>query len=167
MTPTEYLSLFFKYPADFILNYLNSFFLVLSPDGGAFNFMPLFIFYSLCYISLYIGITRCKTWKEFFSPFFLIGFSFLWSTVPMLVMNIEQRTCLQIQGLIIALAICDDTVWNNIKVTKGNLLKSKKQYQISYPFVFYILFLIICFLHMATLYETIGSDPQTILINFM
>lgn len=163
----EYLQIFLKYPVDFILNYLNSFFLILSPDHGGFNLLPLLTFYTLLYCSLYIGFTKCKSWKQFFSPLFLIGFSFLWATVPMLVMNIEPRTCMQIQGLIIALALCDNTIWDNIvdfiKHFKVNSLK--RQNGISYPVVFYILFLCVCIMHIATLYETLGTDAKGILIN--
>lgn len=172
LTVAEYLQIFFRYPVDFILNYLNSFFLVLSPDHGNFYAVPLLLFYSLLYCSLYIGFLKCKTWKNFFSPLFLIGFAFLWATVPMLVMNIEQRTCMQIQCLIAALAICDDTIWMNgynvIKSVKENgLVKSVKRIKtISYPVVFYLLFLCACMMHIATLYETLGDDVQKILIKF-
>lgn len=167
----EYLGIFFKYPIDYILNYLNSFFLILSPDRGRFNLFPLLIFYSLLYFSLYIGVSKCKTWKSFFSPLFLIGFSFLWATVPMLVMNIEERTCMQIQGLIIALALCDDTIWDNIskglKKLKSEGLREtiKKMNRISYPVVFYFLFICIWMTHIATLYEALGVETQEILIH--
>lgn len=171
ITVEEYLRIFLKYPLDFVLNYINSFFLILSPDHGSFNLFPLLGFYTLLYCSLYIGVMRCKTWKKFFSPLFLIGFSFLWATVPMLVMNIEERTRMQIQGLIIALALCDSTIWENI----GNGIKKIKENgfretikimnRISYPIVFYLLFICICMAHIATLYEAIGLEPQKILIN--
>lgn len=166
----EYLKVFLKYPFDFILNYINSFFLILSPDHGRFNLFPLLIFYSLLYCSLYIGINKCKKWKQFFSPLFWIGFSFLWATVPMLVMNIEPRTCMQIQGLIMALAVCDDTIWRIITdYTKSSLkiglIKTVKHTNISYPLIFYLVFVCFCILHISTLYETIGSIPADILIN--
>ena len=171
ITVEEYLRIFLKYPLDFTLNYLNGFFLILSPDHGNFHFLPLFIFYTLLYCSLYIGFLKCKTWERFFSPLFFIGFSFLWATVPMLVMNIEPRTCLQIQGLIMALALCDETIWTNIhniliyvrKKDRGNILRELNK--ISYPILFYIIFLCICLMHIGTLYETLGVDTQGILIN--
>lgn len=168
---SEYLQLFFEYPLDFILNYINSFFLILSPDHGSFNLVPLVFFYTLLYCALYIGFTKCKTWSKFFSPLFFISFSFLWATVPMLVMNIEPRTCLQIQGLIAALAICDETIWTNISKAihhiRSNGIKNlfNKTKRICYPIIFYILFLCICLTHVATLYEMLGTDTQGILIN--
>lgn len=167
----EYLKVFLKYPFDFALNYLNSFFLILSPDHGSFNLFPLFIFYSLLYCSLYIGIQKCKTWKQFFSPLFWIGFSFLWATVPMLVMNIEPRTCMQIQGLIIVLAVCSDTIWKNFTIyikklySKNRSAKTGEPVNISYPIVFYLLFVCFCMMHISTLYDSIGPVASDILIN--
>ena len=171
MTVEEYISLFFTYPADFVVSYLNSFFLILSPDGGELNFWPLFIFYTLLYLSLYIGLKKCNTWRKLFSPLFWIGFSFLWAIVPMIVMNIEARNCLQIQGLVIALALCDDTVWKNLGTVWEGLKevvrkKGKLSCRISYPVIFYMIFIIMCFVHISTLYEMIGPDPGAILIGF-
>lgn len=171
VTVEEYVHIFLKYPMDFILNFLNSFFLILSPDHGSFNFIPLSIFYTLLFCSIYIGLTKCKTWEKIFSPLFFIGFSFLWATVPMLVMNIEPRTCLQIQGLIMSLALCDGTIWENIHSVLMNIQKNgrkeflRKMNRISYPVLFYIIFLCICLMHIATLYEALGTDTQGILIN--
>lgn len=169
---SDYIKLFLKYPVDFALNYLNSFFLILSPDGGAFNFWPLYVFYSLAFIALCIGVGRCKFWNKIFSSLFWIGFAFLWSTVPMLVMNIEPRTCMQIQGIIIALAICDDYVWSVLnRLIDGvkKMIVEKKIIviqKIPYTFVLYLIFMCVCFLHISTLYETIGAAPESILIRF-
>ncbi|MCM1220375.1 MAG: hypothetical protein NC548_38415, partial [Lachnospiraceae bacterium] len=171
LTVGEYIKLFFKYPLDFILNYLNSFFLILSPDHGDFNLFSLLIFYTMLYCFLYIGFLKCKFWKNFFTPLFMIGFSFLWATVPMMVLNIEARYCMQIQGLIIALVLCDGTIWENITATVKNIRENglrvtlKAMNKISWPVVLYVLFLCICIMHIATLYETLGTDIQGVLIN--
>lgn len=168
ITTLQYIKIFTKYPLDFALNYLNAFFIVLSPDFGQFNFWPLFIFYSMLYIALTIGVSKCNSWKKFFSPMFWIGFSFLWAVVPMLVMNIEARTCMQIQGIIIALAICDDYMWNKLKqVLKEIFIIRKISFErIPYRFILYIIFVMVCFVHISTLYELCGADSTAILIHF-
>ena len=77
---------------------------------------------------------------------------------------------MQIQGLIMALAVCDDTIWRIITdYTKSSLkiglIKTVKHTNISYPLIFYLVFVCFCILHISTLYETIGSIPADILIN--
>ena len=171
MTVLEYINLFFRYPFDFILCYLNAFFLILSPDWGGFHFWPLFVFYSFIYIGLYIGIKRCKTWKNLFSPMIWIIFSFLWSIVPLLIMNIEPRTCIQIQGFIIALAICDDAFWRGFKNIIDYLCKRKKQkvstgWKIPYLQIGWLMFICVCFLHISTLYENADIPASNMLIDF-
>lgn len=165
----EYVGLFMKYPIDFALSYLNSFFLILSPDHGDFNVIPLFIFYSFVFVAIFIGIKKCRKWNQFFSSLFWIGFSFLWATVPMIVMNIEIRNCIQIQGLIIALAVCDDTLWDGVKQCVISIKEKGKREasgQIPYTIVCYLVFVVICFVHMATLYDNIGAEPDKILIRW-
>ncbi|MBR4084590.1 MAG: hypothetical protein IKK33_09965 [Lachnospiraceae bacterium] len=172
LTVEEYMAIFFKYPADSIINYLNSFFLILSPDGGAFNAWPLFFFYSMIYLALYEGVKRCDTWKKFFSPLFWVGFAFVWATVPMLVMNIEARTCMQIQGLIAALAICGTTFREGAKKlieTVKECWRSKSLKSLShipYPVLLYIIFICVCFVHIATLYDGNAINPSSVLIDF-
>lgn len=170
LTIIDYLKIFIRYPFDFILCYLNSFFLILSPDGGAFNFWPLFLFYSLLYAALYIGVKKCKKIGNFFSALFWIGFSFVWAIVPLLVMNIEARTCIQIQGLIVALAVCDDTFWNGLKRAFNNLVSGSRHIiftrTVAYTLIGWFLFISFCFLHIATLYEGINGSADNVLINF-
>lgn len=171
MTVLEYVNLFLKYPLDFIFCYLNAFFLILSPDWGGFHFWPLFIFYSFIYIVLYIGIRRCKSWKNLFSPIIWIILSFLWSIVPLLLMNIEPRTCIQIQGFIITLAICDDSFWRGLKNIIDYVRKRKKQkvsnvWKIPYLQIGWFVFICVCFLHIATLYENADITASNMLIDF-
>ena len=118
---SEYLELFFKYPVDFILCYFEKFFIMLSPDKGSFRFVPLFIFYSLIFVALYIGFTNCKKIKDILNVKFWIGFAFIWAIVPALVGTTEPRVCMQIQGLIISLAVCSDFIWEKIKTYLGKI----------------------------------------------
>lgn len=170
LTIFEYLKIFFRYPFDFILCYLNSFFLILSPDGGSFHFWPLFLFYTLLYTALYIGVKKCNNIKNLFSPLFWIGFSFIWAIVPLIVMNLEARTCIPLQGLIIALAVCDDTLWNGLKRVFNNFVSHNCNFistrTVTYTLIGWFLFLTFCFLHIATLYEGIDGPPSDVLINF-
>lgn len=168
ITTVEYIKIFVKYPIDFVLNYLNAFFLILSPDLGEFNLVPLVAFYSMIYVAIVCGVTRCKTWGRFFSPLFWIGFSFLWATVPMIVMNIEPRTCMQIQGLIASLAVCDKFVWDKLKIIKDRIQTKnfKSNNEIPYYFILYIAFMLFCILHISTLYELCGNDVGSILVRY-
>ena len=70
-----------------------------------------------------------------------------------------------------SLALCDGTIWENIHSVLMNIQKNgrkeflRKMNRISYPVLFYIIFLCICLMHIATLYEALGTDTQGILIN--
>lgn len=172
ITILEYFRLFLQYPFDFILCYLNAFFLILSPDWGGFNFWPLFIFYTFLYIGIYIGIKKCRYWGNLCSPLMWIIFSVFWSIVPLLVMNIEPRTCIQIQGFIIAFALCDDALWNGIRKWINQFhIKSRKckklgECRMPYVQLGWLVFLCICFLHISTLYESADISSSEMLINF-
>ena len=169
LTVTEYLKLVLKHPVDFALCYLEKFFLVLSPDGGAFRFLPLFIFYTLLFITLYLLVTRCKKFEQIFNVRFWIVFAFLWAIVPALVMVTELRFAMQIQGLVMAVAICDDFIWKKAKELCCNIkhidwkFKNKK---IPYIFLLYCVFIVVCFLHMSSLYEGVGVDANSIMMRF-
>lgn len=174
MTILEYLKLLLKYPGDFILCYLEKFFLALSPDHGGFHFIPLFIFYTLLFVALYIGFVNCRYIKNIINVKFWIGFAFLWAIVPGLVMVIEPRYCMQIQGLVLALAICSDFIWikcrngfDKVKaVLKGEIKFTIKEKKISYPILIYFVFIVFCFLNMSSLYEGIEANSEWILISF-
>jgi len=174
LTTKQYLCLVSKYPADFAMKYVNRVFVALSPDGGLFKFYPLFVAYSLFFITWIILIKNVKSVKQFFSPNILIVLSFIMAIAAMLVMLVEMRTVMQIQGLIYGFAVLSDDFWNAIKKI-GQSIKQifvektfRVLHDIKMPYVFliYILFMFFCFTHMGTLYEANGINSNTILINF-
>ena len=156
MSILDYLKMFFKYPIDFCLCYFNSLVLCLTPDGGGFHFARIFVFYTLFFITLYIVYSKCKRVKDIFNCKLWIVIAFLTALIPLLLGNIEQRMCMQIQGLIIGVAICDDTLWNRVKnlKVKNNFMN----FQLNYSLVGYILFIIIGFAYIGLLYEFSGAE---------
>ncbi|MBO5372859.1 MAG: hypothetical protein J6A75_09070 [Lachnospiraceae bacterium] len=172
MSISEYLKIVLSQPVNFIFCFLEKFFISLSPDGGWFRFLPLFIFYTCIYITLFIFVSRCKTIKQIFNVKFWLVFAFLWAIVPAIVMVVELRCVIQIQGLIMAVAICDECIWKKIEqLWKG--IKNKKykwsnigESKIPYAFLLYCCFIIVCFLHMSSLYEAVGVDASIMTMSF-
>lgn len=164
----EYLKIFLKHPVDFILCYLDKFFIMLSPDKGGFNFIPLFIFYTLLFITLYIMVTKCKKIRDYFSMNFWIVFAFLWSVVPIMIMTVEMRCVLQLQGLVLAIAIGSDFIWGKAKeifvdFRKTGIKNSILELDVKASFIVYIIFIIFCFMHIASLYNnSITSDYKSL-----
>jgi len=90
--------------------------------------------------------------------------SFAFSLSAVVILAVEARYAMQIQGLIFTAAILDDSMFASIKKyfqkTKTVSLGSKT---IPYMFLMYILFISLCFMHMATIYESLGVDATAVL----
>lgn len=174
MNMTQYLKLVSQYPLDFMVRYMNHLFLALSPDTGEPSFSHLFIAYTLLFIPFVIFKKRCTSIRRFFSAKILIIFSFLSSVIPVLILNVEMRYVMQIQGLIYAIAILDNTFWDGFKSFGRTISKCYTEKAITrigqklFPFTFatYLFFIIFCFIHIASLYESAGIDPKLILFTF-
>jgi hypothetical protein len=112
-------------------------------------------------------VKRCRTAKEFFNKEGLIIISFIFAVVPSAVLTVELRCVMQIQGLIFAVGIFDNQIWDGLR-TFGKTAKqcwTERSVRIigerAFPFVFltYLIFMILCFIHTASLYELIGVEP--------
>jgi len=161
---SEYFNIATHYPVDFASRYANRFFVAVTPDGGSLQVTRLFIIYSLVFAAVASIWYRCKTVKEFFASEILIVLSFAFSLSAVVILAVEARYAMQIQGLIFTAAILDDSIFASIKKyfqkTKTVSLGSKT---IPYMFLMYILFISLCFMHMATIYESLGVDATAVL----
>lgn len=173
LSVAEYLQLFIKYPLNFALCYLEKFFLILSPDRGSFSFLPLFIFWTMLFIAIKIVITDHKRMISIINVKFWIVFSFLWAVVPALVMVPEMRTVMQIQGFILATALCRNELWNKLSEVFSGIrnwkirnMRDIREKEIPYTFLCYCCFIVVCFLHISSLYELIGVDANSIMLKF-
>ena len=165
ITLGQYIQLFWKYPIDFITRYANRLFLAVSPDGGYLSISRLFASYTMLFIALASFGKRLKTIKKFFSAKLLIILSFVLSLCAMMITAIEYRYTMQIQGLIFSVALLDNKLWDGLKAflqsikqcLKAHFLRNLGQKQFPYLFLIYLLFMLFCFTHIATLYETLGN----------
>lgn len=174
MTMLQYFKLVAKYPLDFLSRYANRLFLAMSPDGGRLGFARLSLAYTLLFVPFLIFIKRCTSVRRFFSAKMLIVLSFLLAIAALVVLNVEMRCVMQLQGLIYSLALLDDTLWDGFKsfgktvrecwTTKS--LRCLGQKKFPSAFIIYLLFLLFCFSHIASLYESIGLDPGHVLFKF-
>lgn len=172
----EYLQLALRYPFDFLSRYVNRLFLALTPDGGSPSISRLFVSYTLIFCSFLSIYKRCKTVKQFFSTEIILVLSFLCAIAAPIVLTIELRYAMQIQGFIYAVGLLDDQLWKGLKnigcFCKGIVIKPQQSVQkleevpLSYTSILYIVFVIFCFIHIATIYETVGNDTVNILFKF-
>lgn len=171
MRMTEYIRMVLHDPISFGFCYLEKLFLILSPDGGVFRFLPLFIFYTLFFITISVVVSRCRTFKEIINVKFWIIAAFIWSIAFVFVGVVEQRYAMQVQGLILAVAVCDSYIWNVIGQF-WEKVKNRHRYvpgdmRIPYVFLLYCVFIVSCFLHMSGLYELIGVNANEIMMRFV
>lgn len=163
----EYIKLVLDYPLDFLTRYANRLFISLIPDGGSPNFTRLFLTFTFLFSSFLSLIKRCKNTKQFFNKDGLIVISFIFAVVPLAVLTVELRCVMQIQGLIYAVGILDNQIWEGFR-SFGKVVNQcwiKRSVRIlgerpfPYTFFTYLIFMIFCFIHTASLYELIGVDP--------
>jgi hypothetical protein len=174
MTIGQYFMLVAKYPLDFLTRYANRLFLALSPAGELLRFSNLFVGYTLLYIPFLIFKKRCTSVRRFFSAKMLIVLSFLLAIAPLVVLNIEMRCVMQLQGLIYSLALLDDTLWDGFKsfgktvkecwATKSLRCLGQKKFPMT--FAIYLFLMLFCFTHIASLYDLVGLDPRFVLFRF-
>jgi len=173
LTIGQYFNLVFQYPIDFLMRYINRFFLALSPDGGSLNVLRLFPAYTSLYLVFISVKTRCKTIKQFFSPEILLILGFICSLAAVILLSVEQRYAMQIQGLIFVVAISDDTLWHGLNKFKSWIcqcfkeksIRSLSQKPFPYVFCFYLLFILFCFAHIASMYELLGINANYVLFH--
>lgn len=162
ITIMEYLDIFIHEPLDCLAVYGSRLFLMFSPDRGYLSFIPLFIAYTLLFIALWYGVSKCRYVKQMFSSKFWIGLAFVSSLIPCLVLVYDPRHAFQLQGLIFAIAICTPWIWCKL----ARLLEIWKNRdnregtsKVNYVFIMYVVFLFFCFVMIALLYEN-SSDSN-------
>ena len=154
-----------RFPMDYLVTYGSKLFMILSPTQGTLSFTALFIGYTLLFIALVIFFKRCKTVKNFFSTKLLMCFAFLLAVAPCIVMRLEFRYVMQLQGFIYSIALFDDVLWDGFKAfgkTIATTFKSRSisvisQHALPKTFLKYIRFLAICFSFIAALNDISGA----------
>jgi hypothetical protein len=170
----EYLKISMTHPVDSLSRWFNRLFLSLSLDNGRQSISSLFLAYTALFTVLLIIKKKCKTVKEFFSPTFVLISAFVCAVLPICATFVELRYCMVLQGLIIVAAVFDDTIWDGIKsfwdcIKKGiahHPFIGISEKRFPYTFALYCIFLLICFIHYAAIYENVSSIPSQILFTW-
>ena len=79
-----------------------------------------------------------------------------------LIMVVEMRCVLQIQGLILGVVICSDFIWNKMMDMFGYVKENKwhvniLEKKVSISLLIYVFFIIFCFMHIAGIYSTVTA----------
>jgi len=177
-TNAEIKQLILKHPVDFITTWCNGLLLSVSLNNNQNSVVYLFLSYSLLFISLYIIFKRIRITKDLFSTNTLIVIAFLCCSLVTCLMHLEMRYVMAFQGLYIAAAILEGTMWNTVK-SIGGLVKeciekrsiklffsTIKNSKFPWTFVIYLVFVIMCFMNYAALLENCGPDPASILFKY-
>lgn len=158
----QYLYMIGHYPLDMIAQFFSKLFISLSPDNDNRSALMLLTSYTLLYITFHSAVRQLKTIRQFFQKELLITLAFLATLIAPLVMTIEMRYALSIQGFVYAMAICGGSLermagqiaqtFKEIKRAKS--LKVVMDRDFPWGFAIYLLFIVVCFSFIAVLYET-------------
>ena len=108
---------------------------------------------------------NCRTWKSVFSDGTVVVLAFFSAVIPLMVLNVEVRCAIQIQGLVMATAITHNYFWDALNRLKVNICQRKFATEVPYIVVIYFFFMIFCFIHMGSLYDTV-EGTYSILMNW-
>ena len=144
-TIPEYFNVFFRYPVDFIMLYINRFMVILSDDGGRFSLGILLISYTVEYLALLTMCKYMKTYRNLFCANTMLVLAVLASLIPCLVMSIEMRNGISFYGLVygVALAgpILPDSILSVQESIKGiGKSVSDKGKPVSWPIIGWVFF---------------------------
>lgn len=156
ITTLDYLKWVIKHPLDFFSLFVDKFILGMTMDGGELRFVPIFISYTVFFLALLLIYKKCKNIKDIFNRKVWIVLAFIGAVVPGIVMVVEVRVWIQLQGLVMAAAICSSCFWEDIQSTYNNLkLKdvSRSGKKINYTIIVYIIFMLMAMAHIASLYS--------------
>ena len=162
----QYIKLALKHPLDFFMRFCNRLFYALDMDNGKSSILRIFTGFTLLYLALYAVFKRCKTLRSFFKPGLLIVAAFV---VPVLIscfLQIEKRYTISLLVLVTCVGLFDDTLKNAYIAVKNmadrfrnrSSLNEIMSIKIFYPVAIYAIFIIVCFLHHATIMETLGPS---------
>ncbi len=147
MNPSEYILLVLHHIPSFFVSYVNGILIILSPGGGfhSIRMIHFGIFYSFVFVFVLFGIRLYRVNITQFKEYLKLIIVFVAAIIPLLVMNIEQRCCMQIQGLVLSVSLFGvNTVILTNKKDTTTLLKLVGAD---------ILFVIACLVHLATIYD--------------
>lgn len=156
ITTLDYFKWIMKYPLDFLSLYVDKFILGMTMDGGRLAFVPVFISYTMFFLSLALIYKKCKAIKDIFNRKIWVIFAFVGAVIPSIALVIESRVWIQLQGLVMAAAICSNCFWEGIQSVYNNLKTMNKncfEKKINYTILIYIIFMLMAIAHIASLYS--------------
>lgn len=163
----EYLKAVIQYPVDFLINWFDRGFLAISIDFGKHALGPLVASYTMFFMAIYSAVKRVKTVKNFFCAELWLILGALASIIPPLVMCIEFRYALTLQGLIIGTAILGDQLilagqsakkfFRTLVLRKGTEIGKM---DFPWAFALWLVFVLLCLAHIGGLYaqSDVGTD---------
>lgn len=161
--PTHYFKLMAAHPIELIVQSINKIFLAVSLDNGNRSVAHLWLSYTLLYLSVHLVYQKIKKASDFANSNFLLVLAFILPSLTPLLFHVEMRYFLSIQILIISTAIFGnkprilaiDQVKNILLSFKKVNIKDlrKLDFKINYNFVFYLIFIFVCFSWYASIYE--------------
>lgn len=174
----DYLELSVKYPVDSICRWCNRFFLCFKCDGEvdslSQNFYLLFISYTLLFCSLLAIRKNCKTLGDVLQPKTIIVFGFIMAVMPCCVTCVELRYCIQLQGLVYSVGLLyggvGEALLNGARVIykcfAEKSLAPLRNNELPTGFFVYCIFILLCFIHLSTIYEMAFKGQQKLLFDF-
>lgn len=160
----DYLSIVLHYPQEFLPRFVDRLFLCVSTDLARNSLAGLLVGYTALYLALYTAVKKIKQMKQFFKAELWIVLGVLASVIPAMVLTVEMRYAMSLQGLIFGVAILGPALpWLFAGIVGGiREIHNKKsiavfaEKQFPWGIVIGVVFVLCCVTHMAALYAQSG-----------
>lgn len=156
----EYFAVVIKHPIDFLIRYIDRFFLCLSPDRGRLSASSLFLGYLFVYLTLYTIVTRCQQARDIFCAEFWLAMAAPASVIATLALTVEMRYAMGLQSMIYGVALAGPALpeiydklcsfFTTLHKKGGCALLAQKRF--AWGLIIGIIFIAVCFAHIGAIY---------------
>ncbi len=117
-----------RYPLDFLVLTLDKAFMCVTTDAGNGNLRHLLVGYALLYMTILTMVKHTQSIRSVFQRKTLIVFATLCTILPLVVLTVEARCTISLQGLIFGVALMGPLLENGgwaIITTAKRLVKGE------------------------------------------
>lgn len=174
----KYIQISLTHPLDSISRWCNRFFLSFKVDqsiDGTYQSVPtLFLSYTLLFIALTVVFRNCPTLGSLFQAKFWVVFGFIMAIMAGCATCVELRNCIQLQGLVYTVGLLDEQLWISLRNGWNDVRRCFRERSLApiavkkvpYTFIVYCVYILMCLIHVAAIYEMAFPGSKDILFDF-
>ena len=178
ITFEEYMRISLTHPVDSFSRWCNRFFLSFKVDQSTDSYYQsipsLFLSYTLLFIALTVVYRNCHTFGTLFQAKFWVVIGFIMAIMAGCATCVELRNCIQLQGLAYTVGLLDEQLWISLRNGWNDVRQCFREKSLApiavkkvpYVFFVYVIYIIMCLIHVAAIYEMSYVDNAEILFDF-